>query len=428
MDAEDVMKRVGRKLTKRRKEGHQVTMELPERFKDGDDADEDVTRPKGQNSYMNQSVFGMITAAGSQVDFNARFEGQSSDEEDDSTAPPSGKDSAESLKPLPGTSSPSSNTKHRRKFSENKLIRSLPSLGMKKSSKSSSPSSKLHSSRPKNEDVEEAPEIEVNPTGSLARSRTMSKPPPVMSQMLEAKAELSQRPSFDAIRRSSERTLKEGASEETSSLANRLMEIFGFERPEEVIEEYPCWLMKSVLLQGYMYITQKHICFYAYLPKHSGEVVKSGYLSKRGQKNPKYNRYWFRLKGDVLSYYTDPSDLYFPRGNIDLRYGISANVNDKDKNKDGAHFTVTTHQKKYHFQADSIPSAKEWVKSLQKIIFRSHNEGDSVKISLPIENIIDIEDSQVVEFAETCKIRVIDNEETYAIDEVCHLCAFPDSY
>src|SRR5882762_3614576 len=129
-----------------------------------------------------------------------------------------------------------------------------------------------------------------------------------------------------------------------------------------------------------MYITTKHICFYAYLPKKSvslyplskmqadlpqNEVVKSGYLSKSGRRNPKFNRYWFRLKGDVLSYYSDPSDLYFPSGNIDLRYGISANVVDKDKGKDATHFTVVTHQRKYNFKADSIPSAKEWVKALQ---------------------------------------------------------------
>jgi sterol 3beta-glucosyltransferase len=31
---------------------------------------------------------------------------------------------------------------------------------------------------------------------------------------------------------------------------------------------------------------------------------------------------------------------------------------------------------------------------------------------------MDIEDSQIVDFADTCKIRVIDNDETYAIDEV----------
>jgi sterol 3beta-glucosyltransferase len=117
----------------------------------------------------------------------------------------------------------------------------------------------------------------------------------------------------------------------------------------------------------------------------------------------------------VLSYYTDPSDKYFPAGNIDLRYGISASVVDKEK----TFFEVITNHRRYQFHADSIPSAKEWVKALQKIIFRSHNDGDSVKISLPIENVIDVEDSPVIEFAETCKIRVIDNDETYAIDEVC---------
>ena len=144
--------------------------------------------------------------------------------------------------------------------------------------------------------------------------------------------------------------------------------------------------------------------------------IKTGYLSKTGKRNPKYNRYWFRLKGDVLSYFRDPQNPYFPSGQIDLRYGISANVS--DSKKDGVHFTVTTHTRTYHFRADSPPSAQEWVKSLQRVIFRSHNDGDAVKISLPIENIIDIEEAQILGFAETCKLRVIDNDDTYAIDEV----------
>ena len=180
-----------------------------------------------------------------------------------------------------------------------------------------------------------------------------------------------------------------------------------------------------------MYITAKHICFYAYLPKkavsltsyfknHTNhqqhEVAKSGYLSKSGKRNPKYNRYWFRLKGDVLAYYASSTNLYFPHGQIDLRYGISASITDKDK--EGLHFSVVTSHRTYNFKADSAPSAKEWVKSLQRVIFRSHNDGDSVKISLPIENVIDIEDTHMIAFADTCKIRVIDNDETYAIDEV----------
>ena len=150
-------------------------------------------------------------------------------------------------------------------------------------------------------------------------------------------------------------------------------------------------------------------------------TAKSGYLFKRGRQNPKYHRQWFTLKGDVLSYYTDPSDLYFPSGNIDLRYGISASLEEhKDKGKDLKNFSVVTHQRVYHFRADSAASAKDWVKILQKVIFRSHNDGDSVKVSLPIENVIDVEESPVIDFAETLKVRVVDSDENYAIDEVRH--------
>lgn len=121
-----------------------------------------------------------------------------------------------------------------------------------------------------------------------------------------------------------------------------------------------------------------------------------------------------------MSYFIDPSDLYFPSGNIDLTYGISASLDEsKEKGKDPTTFSVVTNQRVYHFKADSPSSAKEWVKTLQKVIFRSHNDGDSVKISLPTENIIDIEESPVIDFAKTLKIRVVDSDETYAIDEVC---------
>jgi sterol 3beta-glucosyltransferase len=409
MSAEpDLKKRLGRKLTKKRPSGigPSVTMEIPDKFRDGDDVDEDVTAPKNPALNLNQSVFGMIAAAGSQVDFNARFEAMSSDDED-ATEPSSRDDTTEKGN---RADMEEANTvrsrldKHRRKLSEHKLLKSLPNLSIKNLRSKSN----LSTERSPGGSRTESPSIQISAEHSRDR--------PVMSRRLEAEEQMAARPSFELPRRPIQPL---GTVDETpsSSLAIRLMEIFEFDKPEEVIEEYPCWLMKSVLLQGYMYITTKHICFYAYLPKKSNVVAKSGYLAKRGHKNPKYNRYWFRLKGDVLSYYNDPSDLYFPHGNIDLRYGISAHVADEKKGRDATHFTVVTHKRNYHFKADSAPSAKEWVKALQKIIFRSHNEGDSVKISLPIENVIDVEDIQVIEFAETCKIRVIDNDETYAIDE-----------
>lgn len=121
----------------------------------------------------------------------------------------------------------------------------------------------------------------------------------------------------------------------------------------------------------------------------------------------------------MLSYYVNPAELYFPRNRINLQYAISAEVlESKEKNKDDTLFMVTTDQRRYQFKADSAVSAKEWVRSIQKVIFRTHNEGNSVKISLPIQNVLEIEESSMLDFAETVKVRVIDNDETFAIDEV----------
>lgn len=225
---EDLKKRVARKLTKRRKEGHQVTMDIPERFRDGDDADEDYTAPPDSKAYMNQSVFGMITAAGSQVDFNARFDAQSSDEEDESGEPSSQSSEKEVQIHKTRQDRPAGKSdKHKRKFSEHKLLRSIPGLGSK--SKTKSPPK---SGPPSRESTSESltPQIQVERTPSHRDA-------PVMSRMLEAKAELSMRPSFDMKRPSVDRTGTDDMGESTSSsLAKRLKEIFEFEKAEDVIE------------------------------------------------------------------------------------------------------------------------------------------------------------------------------------------------
>ncbi|KAK4208081.1 UDP-glucose:sterol glycosyltransferase [Rhypophila decipiens] len=464
---ESPARRVSRKLQKRRRDGeHTPTMELPERLKDHGDSEEEVLRPQGYAGgmfmNMNQSIFGLIAAAGSQADFADRFEGQSSDEEDEAEshmamtvagikapARREGLSSGGVGGPLAQTTilqknaSPGgkSEGKHRRKLSDNRLLRSVQGLTRlsSKSKSNSTQSSSPKSSRRKDtttitdknqipeaedEDAQTQPSMGANiskggvttPEIEITRTHSASGLAPVMSRMLAARAEMVSRPSFDLERLSSDLRRDDDVGETgPTELAKKLKEIFEFEKPEEVIEEYPCWLLQHVLLQGYMYITTNHIAFYAYLPKKAHEVAKSGYLSKSGKRNPKFNRYWFRLKGDVLSYYRDPQNLYFPSGQIDLRYGISATVTDKDK--EAVHFSVATAHRTYNFKADSAQSAKEWVKSLQRVIFRSHNDGDSVKISLPIENVIDIEETQMLDFADTCKIRVIDNDETYAIDE-----------
>ncbi|OCT47410.1 Sterol 3-beta-glucosyltransferase [Cladophialophora carrionii] len=394
---------------------------IPSRLRLGDDAQDDVTAPnRGRNapaSYMNQSIFSMIAAAGSRTDFNTRFD-ESSDSEDEipeeEQEQPVGDDTSQPAAVDVGTKGtttdgkPTGDSKLKR-LSTHRLVQSLPRLSVRSTKKK-----EKGVARP-----ERSPESDVTSKSSRSNPREA----PVLSRLITAEAAFQESTEADEQPPDSpeaHRSRSRGESTPQTLLATRLMEIFGFEGPETVVAEYPCWLLQSVLLQGYLYITRQHICFYAYLPRKSNTVARTGHLSKKGRTNSKYKRYWFSLKGDVLSYYSDASNLYFPSGNIDLRYGISAALStdkEKSKQKECKEFSVTTDHRTYHFRADTATSAKEWVQSLQKTIFRSHNDGDSVKISLPMENIIDFEESPVVEFAETVKIRVIESEDSYAIDE-----------
>ncbi|KAF2232796.1 glycosyltransferase family 1 protein [Viridothelium virens] len=405
---------LGRKAIKK---SPQRSFDIPDRLRDGPDAQDDVTAPKGSAApYSHQSVFSMIAAAGRKRDFNTRFDEESSEDEAPGEADRKGRvDTTLSPPTISEVEAPTQDTdqkrKHRRKLSEHKLLRSLPKLSLKGSKERKSSANPMTQSQflPPKEAKESIEQTTESPRNDV----------PVMSQILKAEQEMDLSEYRADVRVSTDTTTPRRPKRRASTtLAERLKDIFGFDAPEEVISEYPCWLLQSVLLQGYMYITQKHICFYAYLPKKSNVTAKSGYLSKRGKSNPKYNRYWFVLKGDVLTYYSNPANLYFPSGHVDLRYGISAALTEqKDKSKDCLNFSVTTAERSYQFKADSASSAKEWVKQLNKVIFRSHNDGDSVKISMPTQNVIDIEENAILDFADTVKIRVIDNDETYAIDE-----------
>ncbi|GAA5901774.1 sterol 3-beta-glucosyltransferase [Sporobolomyces salmoneus] len=225
----------------------------------------------------------------------------------------------------------------------------------------------------------------------------------------EIVAEAKQRP-LPPSRTSTARTEK--SMGRRLKLAEKLMDVFGLEEVEDVVAEFPCWLFRSVLLQGYLYLTTGHVCFYAYLSQREGTVVRSGSLSVRS-KARRYNKHWFILKDSILSWYPSSTDPYFPDGHVDLHYCISVEPSSFNRH----HFKVTTNQKRWHFSADSEASRDEWVKTIKKVVFRCQNEGESVKIAIPLETIIDIERSQSLEFAETIRLRVYDADEGYSIDE-----------
>ncbi|KAK8041344.1 Sterol 3-beta-glucosyltransferase [Apiospora phragmitis] len=382
IDADVARRRSNRKLVKRCREesNRRRTMELPNHLRDEEDAgEEDIVPANGQGMFMhmNQSIFD------SSDDENAEGEDADADAEDTSrsSSQPQDKVSEKS-----SDQDKDSDKKHRRRVSGN-LSRSVSALSsfVSRSKSRSFKSEKQAMDKSSTEEADSPTRRYSDPESSHSDDGTQILAP-VMSRILEARDEMSSRPSFDLEILSSDLRKAalndESGDEHPTKLQLALKEIFELNQAEEVIG-----------------------------------VTKDGYMAKSGKRTSKYTRYWFRLKGDILSYYHDASNLYYPHGQVDLRYGISAEIT--DKNKDDVSFSVTANQRTYYFRADSASSAKEWVKSLQRVIFRSHNDGDTVKISLPIANVMDVEETNMsnLGFADTVKILVIDNDETFAIDE-----------
>ncbi|KAJ6261826.1 Sterol 3-beta-glucosyltransferase [Drechslerella dactyloides] len=407
---------------------------LPDRFKITSDDDlKDVSLARrGGNFSMHQSVFQMIQAAGSSKgDFHARFgfdiEEEGEEEEEDSSDEegkekktmrtfmkesfkgPTQLEQAQAMTEALAAEPPASKRLSDSKFLPKNILKSIQ---QKRHDKRSKPSSSSAAST--SDDVTSSTELASSQGSIPIPSTSRSHPPSDVPSLSQSATTVTISAMAEAQETESEDVLFPEYSITATALSEKVQKIFHLPELEEVQSEYPCWLLKTVLLQGYLYITERHICFFAYMPKKQNSVLKSGHFYKRGRKNSRYSRYWFTLKGDVLSYYSDASELYFPSGNIDLRYAIHAFADEGSKDHT---FTLVTNSRKYEFKADSATSAIEWTKALEKVMFRIHNDGDSVKVVIPIENVLDIEKSPVIEFADTFKLKVVADDESYAIDE-----------
>ncbi|KAL4808837.1 sterol 3-beta-glucosyltransferase [Aspergillus unguis] len=405
---------------------------LPDRLKeDHGDSQLDYTAPpedsKSRNGMQNtqQSVMSLIAAVGSRTESRAPLDDSSDSDEGTETKPGKSAEKSTAAKDttsaagnlnVPPTSEKRTGSKHRgrphrRSISDHKLFQPFKSMLLDKEIEQNA-----------------SPSLEPSSSGRLSSTTVIPRPrsatpraAPIMSRMVEARARLDEEP--DSPQSSDGRDESVSPQSQASPLSLRLMEMFEFTTPEKVVVEYPCSLVKSMSLQGYMYITEGHVCFYAFFPRESTVAMKTGWLHKLGQSKLKYSRYWFSLKGDVLSYYRDPSKLYFPHNQIDLRYGISASLTEsKEKGQESRCFQVTTDQGQYDFRAESSVNAQEWVKSLQKVIFRAHN-AESIKISFPIETLFDVEEGPMTNFGKPVRIRVL--REDYALDE--YYFTFPTS-
>lgn len=230
MAPEQDKKRTGRKLVKKRRTQRSSSLQYPERlkFRDGEDVHEDVTASKGRPpQHLNQSVFSMIAAAGSKVDFHARFEEGSSDSEEDEDLSSGDKNHGDSFPREHGDekvsrSSVAPRPDHRYdEFPADRTERALPKFNLRTIQEKSCIS-----------DISQlSPDELMSPVSSP--SNMTPRNAPVMSMMLHAQAQLVSS-STDTQPRAEESGIL-GVTVEPSSLATRLKEIFGFEEPEEVI-------------------------------------------------------------------------------------------------------------------------------------------------------------------------------------------------
>lgn len=224
-----------RKLHKKEPSLSTSTPNLPEPLQGSDDSDEEahaepVATPMSVN--MNQSIFGLIAAAGSRVDFHTRFDGNSSDDEEDSAketpSGPSGMSQTTVLRPTAAK-------KHKKSLSRNRLLKSFATLPRLKPKSKHEPSRLSQPEPSADEPSQSSDAASETQAASLSTEHQRARRPSVMSRMLQARAEMSSRPSFDIERRSADLRRSED-DDEATPLARRLMEIFEFTEPEQVVE------------------------------------------------------------------------------------------------------------------------------------------------------------------------------------------------
>ena len=266
-NTKDDGRRSGRKLSKKRLKGssasaapRSASMEIPDRFRDGDDAQEDVCAPKDRSAqYMGQSVFAMMAAAGSTTDFQSRFDDGSTSGSDNGGGDGNEVEEEEQrqqqvrkerdrkrnkgTKPKKGSAQVADDDdtdadgeretadtqnrtrKQRKRLSERRLLKSLPKLRIRSSR-----------GRPRHEDSESASGSKdvASQSSSDDEVEGIRNDAPMMSRVLQAQAKMnaSRSPSTGQGAKESDAMIR---SVKPSTLSQRLKDIFDFEDLEDVI-------------------------------------------------------------------------------------------------------------------------------------------------------------------------------------------------
>lgn len=260
----DDRRRSGQKLNKKRPKRfsasaapRSASMEIPDRFRDGDDAQEDVCAPKDRSAqYMGQSVFAMMAAAGSTTDFQSRFDDGSSSGDDNEvegeeeegrkrskdarlkkgSVQATGSEDADADAERETADTQNRTRKQRKRLSERKLLKSLPKLRIRSSR-----------GRPRSQDSKSASGSKDVASQSSTDDEVegIRNDAPMMSRVLQAQARMkaSRSPSAGQGAKESDAMVR---STKPSTLSQRLKDIFHFEDLEDIISGNTLWMKYGI--------------------------------------------------------------------------------------------------------------------------------------------------------------------------------------
>lgn len=263
---------------------------FPDRFKDGEDAEIDVTAPSNKRErYINQSFLSMIANVGS----NIPPEPQAG--LGDEALQGSGNTRANVSQSVAGLGVPHGtrreNTKSKKQKSEHnrRMVQSTIGLGSQRTPVGKSSRSQLAHVE---EDMSSSQILPPRGQAAVVSEETQEEvesPDIQVGEDGQVDTQLDEEET-----QSSESSGMDEAEQRRQDLASKVAEVFGFAAPEEVVTgecilplqhecltyisrnalfaantsaEMPCWLIQNIVVNGRIYVTPKHVCFYAFLPR-----------------------------------------------------------------------------------------------------------------------------------------------------------------
>lgn len=222
--------------------------------------------------------------------------------------------------------------------------------------------------------------------------------------------------------------------------------------PEKLLIDIAGVLVKTILIKGNIFLTNRRVCFLAYIPnaKHQGHdvnadasihdddhedpstirapsdpnvrdpVLKSGpaIIHRPGKMRPK-RRVWIELRRDSINAYASSNQLYKPL--LSARLSNLYAVLPIDWSQPNIiRFVEESRYSSLEFKTQE--AALDWRKELEAAAFHARNTAEKVRISIPLERIVSMDSATVLNVAKIVHLDILvgsvkDAEAAQAVQE-----------